>query len=354
MKRLLTLVLAALSLGFTLPAARAADTLRAVRDRGRLACGTSQGVPGFSSQDDHGVWHGFDTDMCRALAAAIFDDPDKVEFIPLSSKDRLVSLQSGQIDVLPRTTTWTLSRNVGQGLQFTAINYYDGQGFMVRKSSGVTGVAGLAGASICVPQGTTTELNLADYFKAHAIPYQIVTLATPDDALRAYQGGRCDAYTTDASSLAGDKLKMNDAADQVILPEVISEEPLGAWVRQDDPQWFDLVRWTLFAMIDAEQFGVTQANVEAMRRSDNPEIRRMLGTDAAYGQSLGVTNDWVVRIVKAVGNYGESFDRNLGAKSPLNLPRGLNRLWSAGGRENPPPVRLNPGFRLRHGGRLRC
>ncbi len=201
---------------------------------GHLVCGTSEGVPGFSSQDDHGVWRGFDTDMCRALAAAIFDDPNKIEFISLSSKNRLVALQAGQIDVLPRTTTWTLSRNVGQGLQFTAINYYDGQGFMVRKSSGVTTVAGLAGASICVPQGTTTELNLADYFRTHSIPYQIVTLSTPDDALRAYQGGRCDAYTTDASSLAGDKLKMNDAADQVILPEIISQEPLGAWVRQDD------------------------------------------------------------------------------------------------------------------------
>ena len=340
MKRLITFSLAALSLGFALPAAKAADTLQTVRDRGHLACGTSEGVPGFSSQDDHGVWHGFDTDLCRALAAAIFDDPNKIEFISLSSKDRLVSLQSGQIDVLPRTTTWTLSRNVGQGLQFTAINYYDGQGFMVRKSSGVTTVAGLAGASICVPQGTTTELNLADYFKAHAIPYQIVTLATPDDALRAYQSGRCDAYTTDASSLAGDKLKMNDAADQVILPEVISEEPLGAWVRQDDVPWTNLVRWTLFAMINAEQFGVTQANVDDMRRSStNPEIRRMLGADAAYGQSLGVTNDWVVRIVKAVGNYGESFDRNLGAKSPLNLPRGPNRLWTAGGLQYSPPFR---------------
>ena len=210
---------------------------------------------------------------------------------------------------------------------------------MVRKSSGVTSVAGLAGASICVPQGTTTELNLADYFKAHNIPYQIVTLATPDDALRAYQTGRCDAYMTDASSLAGDKLKMNDAADQVILPEIISQEPLGAWVRQDDQQWFNLVRWTLFAMVDAEQFGVTQANVEAMRQSPNPEVRRLLGTEAAFGQSLGVTNDWVVRIIKAVGNYGESFDRNLGSKSPLNLPRGLNRLWSNGGLQYSPPFR---------------
>ena len=339
MKTVLTLTLAALSLSITLSGARAADELQKVRDRGHLICGTSEGVPGFSSQDDHGVWHGFDTDMCRALAAAIFDDPGKVEFIPLSSKDRLISLQSGQIDVLPRTTTWTLSRNAGQGLQFTAINYYDGQGFMVRKSSGVTSVAGLSGASICVPQGTTTELNLADYFKAHNIPYQIVTLATPDDALRAYQSGRCDAYTTDASSLAGDKLKMNDAADQVILPEVISQEPLGAWVRQDDQPWFNLVRWSLFAMINAEQFGVTQANVEAMRQSSNPEVRRMLGTESAYGQSLGVSNDWVVRIVKAVGNYGESFDRNLGSKSPLNLPRGLNRLWSAGGLQYSPPFR---------------
>ena len=338
MKHLLTLSLAALSMGIAWSTARA-DTMQTVRDRGHLVCGTSEGVPGFSSQDDHGVWHGFDTDMCRALSAAIFDDPSKVEFISLSSKDRLVSLQSGQIDVLPRTTTWTLSRNVGQGLQFTAINYYDGQGFMVRKSSGLTSVAGLAGASICVPQGTTTELNLADYFKTHNIPYQIVTLATPDDALRAYQSGRCDAYTTDASSLAGDKLKMNDAADQVILPEVISQEPLGAWVRQDDPKWFDLVRWTLFAMVNAEQFGVTQANVESMRQSTNPEIRRMLGTEASYGQSLGVTNDWVVRIVKAVGNYGESFDRNLGAKSPLNLPRGPNRLWSNGGLQYSPPFR---------------
>jgi general L-amino acid transport system substrate-binding protein len=314
-------------------------TLQKVKDRGVIACGTSQGVAGFSLADAAGKWSGFDIDWCRALAAAIFNDPEKARYMSLSAKDRLTALQTGEIDVLARTTTWTLSRDAGQGLDFTAINYFDGQGFLVKKSLKVASVKELDGASICVAQGTTTELNLADYFRANRMKYKPVTFATVDEVVGAYEAGRCDGYTTDQSQLATTRLKLKNPDEHLLLPEVVSKEPLGAWVRQNDSQWFDIVRWTLFAMINAEEFGITQANVGEMVKSENPEIRRLLGADSTLGESLGLPRDWVVRIIKAVGNYGESFDRHLGEKSAIKLPRGVNQLWTKGGLQYAPPVR---------------
>lgn len=330
---------AALILGAA-SASQAAGTLKRVTDRGELICGSSVGVAGFSIPDAKGRWNGFDTDICRALSAAIFNDAEKVKFIALSSKDRLVALQSGEVDVLPRTTTWTLSRNTGQGVTFTAVNYYDGQGFMVPKKLDVSSAVKLDGASICVPQGTTSELNLADFFRRNGIKYEVVAFSTTEEALKAYEAGRCDVYTTDISALSSERLKFHDPDAHVILPDVISKEPLGPWVRSGDDAWFNLVRFTLFALINAEELGVTQANVkELAETSTNPEIRRLLGKDGKFGEGLGVTNDWVVRIISAVGNYGESFDRNLGSRSPIKLPRGPNALWTAGGLQYSPPFR---------------
>jgi general L-amino acid transport system substrate-binding protein len=332
--------LAGLCLAAALPAvAQAQATLERIKQRGHLICGTSQGVAGFSLPDAQGQWRGFDTDLCRALAAAIFNDQEKAKYISLASKDRLTVLQSGEIDVLSRTTTWTLGRDAGFGLNFTAINYFDGQGFLVRKSTGVKEIKALNGASICVAQGTTTELNLADYFRNNSMKYEVIAYAGLDETIQAYEPGRCDAYTTDLSQLAANRMKLKAPAEHDLLPEMISKEPLGPWVRQGDDAWFDIVRWTVYAMLNAEEFGITQANVDEMVKSTNPEIKRLLGAEGKFGEGLGLTNDWVVRIVKAVGNYGESFDRHLGAKSPLNLPRGMNRLWTQGGLQYAPPVR---------------
>jgi general L-amino acid transport system substrate-binding protein len=325
--------------GAALAQAPAGPTLQRIKERGHILCGASQGVPGFSQPDNAGVWRGFDTDFCRALAAAIFDDPDKSRYLPLASKDRLISLQGGNIDVLSRTTTWSIGRELGQGLAFTAINYYDGQGFMVRKAANLKSVRDLNGATICVSQGTTNELNLADYFRTNGLTYQVVTFGSLDEVAKAYDTGRCDAYTTDMSQLATNRLLLRNPDEHMVLPEVISKEPLGPWVRKGDPQWFDLVRWTLFAMLAAEELGVTQANVMEMTRSTNPEIKRLLGVDGAFGEQLGLSKDWVVRILRHVGNYGESFDRNVGAGSRLGLARGSNALWTQGGLQYPYPIR---------------
>lgn len=321
-------------------AALAKGTLDIVKERGRIVCGTSTGIAGFSMADDKGVWTGLDVDVCRALAAAIFDDPEKADFVPLSSKDRLVALQTGEIDVLPRTTTWTLGRDAGIGLDFTAVNYYDGQGFQVRRSLGVETITELNGASICTVQGTTNELNLADYFRVNGMDYQLVTFQSIDDTVKAYESGRCDALTTDMSQLVSYRLKMAEPDTHMLLPGVISKEPLGPYVRQGDDTWFDIVRWTVFAMVNAEELGLTRANVDEIAGStDNPEIRRLLGLEGEFGKNLGLTNDWVARIVRHVGNYGESFDRNLGSGSPMQLPRGVNALWSQGGIQFAPPIR---------------
>jgi general L-amino acid transport system substrate-binding protein len=319
--------------------ASAQDMLRLIKERGYLICGSSQGLSGFSRPDSAGQWVGFDTDFCRALAAAIFNDPMRTRYVPLSAKDRLTALQSGEIDVLARTTTWTLSRDAGQGLNFTAVNYFDGQGFLVRRALGVASAKELNNASICVPQGTTNEQNVADFFRTNGLAYQVVTFQTVDEVASAYQAGRCDVLTTDLSQLASIRLTLANPDDHRLLPDVISKEPLGPWVRQGDDQWFDVVRWTLFAMLNAEELGITQGNVNQMMNSTNPEIRRLLGVEGKFGEALGLTSDWAARIIRAVGNYGESFERNLGSQSPMNMPRGLNQLWTKGGLQYAPPVR---------------
>jgi general L-amino acid transport system substrate-binding protein len=316
-----------------------AQTLKSIKDRGIVNCGANGTLAGFGLPDAQGNWVGLDVDLCRALAAAIFNDAKKVKFVPLSAKDRFTALQSGEVDVLARNTTWTSSRDTSLGLNFTGVNYYDGQGFMVRKALKVNSALELNGASICVQQGTTTELNLADYFRAHNMQLKSVTFATANEAVKAYDAGRCDSYTTDASALYAERLRLANANDHIILPEIISKEPLGPAVRHGDDQWFDIVKWTLFAMLDAEELGITTANVDEMLKSTNPEIKRFVGTDGNYGEQLGLTKDWAVRIVKLVGNYGESFERNVGQGSPLKIDRGLNRLWTKGGIQYAPPVR---------------
>ncbi|MGX5733332.1 amino acid ABC transporter substrate-binding protein [Bosea thiooxidans] len=340
MKYRIAAALIGLSAVMTAPAhAQSSPTLAKIRERGHIICGTSPGVAGFSIQDASGRWNGFDIDICRALAVAIFNDQERAKFVPLTSKDRLIALQAGEIDVLPRTTTWTLSRNAGQGVAFTAVNYYDGQGFMVSKKLGVDSAAKLSGASICVAQGTTSELNMADYFRKLGQTYEPAAFGTSEEALKAYESGRCDAYTTDISALAAVKMKLQDPDSYIILPEVISKEPLGPWVRSGDDAWFNIVRWTVAALVNAEELGITKANVQEMAKSSNPEIKRFLGQEGKFGEGMGLSNDWVMRIVSTVGNYGESFERYLGAGSRLKLQRGPNALWTNGGLQYSPPFR---------------
>lgn len=316
-----------------------AGTLDQVKKRGYLTCGSSPGLAGFGLPDDKGHWTGFDIDFCRAVAAAIFNDANKVKFIPLTGKDRFTALQSGEVDVLARNTTWTLSRETGQGFLFVGVNYYDGQGFMVRKKLNLSSALELSGASVCVQQGTTTELNLADFFRGNNMKYEPVDFASADEAVKAYDAGRCDAYTTDASGLYAERVKLANPDDNVVLPEIISKEPLGPAVRQGDDQWFNLVKWTNFAMLDAEELGVTSQNVDAKAMSDHPEIKRLLGFEGNFGEGLGLGPDWAYRIVKLVGNYGEVFDRNLGDGSYLKIKRGINALWTKGGLHYAPPIR---------------
>ena len=315
-----------------------AGTLDTIKQRGQLVCGVNPGLAGFGLPDDKGAYKGLDVDECRALAAAIFGDPDKVKYLPINAKDRPTILASGEIDVLIRNTTWTLSRETG-GMFFTGVNYYDGQGFIVHKKLGVDSALKLDGASVCVQQGTTTELNLADYFRAHGMKFEPVVFGTDDETVKAYDTGRCDAYTTDASGLYSERLKMAVPDDNVVLPEIISKEPLGPSVRKDDIGWFQIVQWTHYALITAEELGVTQANVDEMLKSPKPDIRRLLGVEGEFGKGLGLGNDWAYHIVKAVGNYGESFERNVGMASPIKIKRGLNALWSAGGLQYAPPIR---------------
>jgi general L-amino acid transport system substrate-binding protein len=338
MKRACVVFTLALAAALSTQAATA-QTLKTVKDRGLLSCGVSQGLPGFSSPDDKGNWTGIDVDVCRAIAAAIFNDTSKVKFVPLSAKDRFTALQSGEIDVLSRNTTWTLSRDTTLGANFTGVTYYDGQGFLVKKSLKVNSALELNSASVCVQTGTTTEQNLADYFKGNNMKYEVIAFGSNDEAVKAYESGRCDVFTTDVSGLYADRLKLSNPADHAVLPEVISKEPLGPMVRHGDDQWFDLVKWVLFAMVDAEELGVTQKNVDDMAKSDKPELKRAFGTDGNLGEQLGLTKDWVIRIVKAVGNYGEVFDRNVGAGSKLGIARGLNQLWTKGGIQYAPPIR---------------
>jgi general L-amino acid transport system substrate-binding protein len=338
MKRVSLVLTLAVAAGFSIQAA-SAQTLKTIKDRGMVSCGVTQGLAGFSLPDDKGNWIGLDVDICRAIAAAVFNDPSKVKFVPLSAKDRFTALQSGEVDVLSRTTTWTLSRDTSLGANFTGVTYYDGQGFMVKKSLKVNSALELNSASVCVATGTTTELNLADYFKGNNMKYEVIAFATADDTIKAYESGRCDVFTTDQSGLYAERLKLANPADHVVLPEIISKEPLGPMVRHGDDQWFDIVKWALYAMVTAEELGITQKNVDEKAKSDNPELKRVLGSDGNLGEQLGLTKDWVVRIVKSVGNYGESFDRNVGAGSKLGIARGLNQLWNKGGIQYAPPIR---------------
>jgi general L-amino acid transport system substrate-binding protein len=338
MKRVSLVLTLAVAAGLSAQAA-SAQTLKTVKDRGMLSCGVSQGLPGFSSPDDKGNWTGLDVDICRAVAAAVFNDATKIKFVPLSAKDRFTALQSGEIDVLSRNTTWTLSRDTSLGANFTGVTYYDGQGFLVKKSLKVNSALELNSASVCVQTGTTTEQNLADYFKGNNMKYEVIAFGTADETVKAYESGRCDVFTSDVSQLYAERLKLSNPADHVVLPEVISKEPLGPMVRHGDDQWFDIVKWTLFAMVDAEELGVNQKNVDEMAKSDKPELKRAFGTDGNLGEQLGLTKDWLSRIVKAVGNYGESFDRNVGAGSKLGIARGLNNLWNKGGIQYAPPIR---------------
>ncbi|HEV2627221.1 MAG TPA: amino acid ABC transporter substrate-binding protein [Pseudolabrys sp.] len=336
MKRLAALIALALMM---VAHGATAQTLKTVKERGVLNCGANGMLGGFGMPDAQGQWTGLDVDVCRAIAAAVLGDATKVKFFPLTAKDRFTALQSGEVDVLVRNTTWTSSRDTTLGLNFTGIDYYDGQGFMVRKNLKVNSALELSGASVCVQQGTTTELNLADYFRAHNMQLKSVTFATSDEAIKAYDSGRCDAFTTDASGLYAERLRLANPGDHMILPEIISKEPLGPAVRHGDDQWFDVVKWALFAMIDGEELGLTQKNIDQQANATNPDIKRFVGTEGNYGEQLGLSKDWAVKIIKQVGNYGESFERNVGQGSPLKIDRGLNRLWTKGGLQYAPPIR---------------
>jgi len=317
-----------------------ARTLDDVKARGVLRCGVNTGLAGFAAPDDTGQWRGIDADFCRAVAAAIFGSGDRVKFVPLNAKERFTALQSGEVDFLARNTTWTYSRDTDLKMDFAGVNYYDGQGFMVKKSLGVKSAKDLNGASVCVQTGTTTELNLADYFRANNMELKSVVFETNEQARQAYDDGRCDVYTTDASGLAGERSVLKNPDDNVILPEIISKEPLGPAVRHGDNAWGDIIRWTLNVMIIAEEFGITQANVDDQKaNSKNPEVRKLLGVEGEMGKMMGLDNAWAYNVIKAVGNYGESFERNVGLKTPLRLARGLNELWSKGGLLYAPPYR---------------
>jgi len=317
----------------------AGATLDAVKERGFVQCGVNTGLPGFSNADEKGNWTGLDVDVCRAVAAAIFGGADKVRFTPLTAKERLTAVQSGEVDLLSRNTTWTLTRDTSLGIHFTGVTYYDGQGFMVSKALGVSSARELDGAAVCILAGTTTELNLADYFRTNGMAYDPVVFDTADQTARGFEAGRCDVLTSDQSQLYGLRIKLAEPDKAMVLPEVISKEPLAPAVRQGDDDWFNIVRWTLFALVNAEELGVTSGNVDEMKSSSNPEVRRLLGLEGIKGSGLGLADDWAYQIVKQVGNYGEIFERNVGAGSPLKIERGLNALWKDGGLQYAPPIR---------------
>ncbi len=316
-----------------------AGQLDNIKQRGILNCGSHTGLPGFGFPDAQGNWKGLDVDLCRALAAAIFNDATKVSFKPLASKDRFLAAQSGEVDILARNATYTMSRDIGFGLAWPAINFFDGQGFMVHKKLNVKSALELNGASVCVAQGTTTELNLADFARTNKMKIETVAFSNNEEASRAFETGRCDSLTTDSSGLAAERLKYATPDDYIVLPEIISKEPLGPAVRAGDEQWAGIVRWTHYAMLNAEQYGVTQANVDEMLKSENPEIRRLLGVDGKFGEAAGLTKDWAYRVIKLVGNYGEVFERNVGMGSRLQIKRGMNDLFTRGGLQYAYPIR---------------
>ena len=332
----LAVITAALTFG---PQVAKAGTLDDVKSRGVLRCVVSTGVPGFAYPDASGAWKGFDIDFCRATAAAVLGDASKIKAVTSTGKTRFTKLNAGEGDVLWRNTTITFSRDVGVKLRFHGVNYYDGQGFLVKKALGVKSAKELNGASICIQTGTTTELNLADYFHANGMKYEAVTIETNDEARQNYTSGRCDVYTTDASGLAATRSTFSDPQNHIVLPEIISKEPLGPATRQGDDQWSDIVTWVLNATITAEEKGITQANVDKMKSSKDPEVLRLLGVEGSQGKELGLSNDWAYNIIKSVGNYGEIFERNIGVNTPIGLPRGLNALWTKGGLQYSPPFR---------------
>jgi general L-amino acid transport system substrate-binding protein len=334
------LAASALAVAASSGTAHAGAIFDAVKDKGFVQCGVSTGLAGFSNPDDAGNWSGIDVDVCRAVAAAVFGDAEAVKYTPLTPKERFTALQSGEIDVLSRNTTWTLNRDTALGLDFVGVTYYDGQGFMVPNSLGVKSALELDGASVCVQTGTTTELNLADYFRANNMSFTPVVFERPDEARTAYEQGRCDAYTTDASGLYAQRTGLSNPDEHIVLPEVISKEPLGPVVRHGDNQWGDIVRWTLYAMLEAEEFGVDSQNVDdMMANSTNPGVRRILGVEGDMGENLGLPNDWGYQVIKQVGNYGELFEKNL--TGPLGLQRegSYNMQWFNGGLIYAPPAR---------------
>jgi general L-amino acid transport system substrate-binding protein len=314
-------------------------TLKRTLRRGAVLCGVNSGLPGFAMPDDKGNWSGFDVDICRAVAAAVFDDPTKVRFIPLDASERFKELQNRKVDILSRNSTWSMSRETDYALHFAAVSYYDGEGFMVRRARNAKSGLELNDTKVCVQADTTTQLNLADYFRANNIRYQEVNFGKLDELLKAYDGGQCDVLTADVSQLYALRLRLTKPAEHVILPDVISKEPLAPVVRQRDDDWLLIVKWTVYAMINAEELGVTSQNIDQALKSKKPDVMRLVGTEGAYGEELGLTRDWAARIIRHVGNYGEVYDRNVGEGSKLKIPRGLNQLWSAGGIQYAPPIR---------------
>ncbi len=315
------------------------QTLKRTKRRDAVLCGVNTGLPGFSNPDAQGKWSGFDVDICRAVAAAIFDDPNKVTFVPLDANERFKELQSRKVDILSRNSTWSMSRETDYGLNFAAVSYYDGQGFMLPRARNIESALALSGSKVCVQTNTTTQLNLADYFRANNIKFAEVKLGSLNELLKAYEGGQCDTLTADISQLYALRLKLGQPADHIILPDVISKEPLAPVVRQRDDDWLLIVKWTVYAMLNAEELGVTSKNIDEAMKSKKPDVMRLVGTEGAYGEELGLTRDWAARIIRHVGSYGEVYDRNVGANSPLKIPRGLNHLWSEGGIQYAPPIR---------------
>ena len=332
--------LAALTAFLGLAAARGdAATLDTVKQRGSLTCGVSQGLPGFSDRDAQGNWTGFDVDFCRAVAAAIFDDPKKVTFVPLSATERFDALREGKIDVLSRNSTWTLDREAGSGMLFATVTYYDGQGFMLAPRLKATSALELDKASICVQKGTTTELNLADFFHANSMTYRELAFDTLAEAIKSFEDGQCDVFTADQSALYAERATLAKPQGVEVLPDVISKEPLGPVVRSDDIAWFNFVKWVGFALVDAEELGIGTDTIADALASSKPDARRFSGAEGDFGKRLGLDNGWAIRAVRAVGDYGEMFERNIGAHSRLGVPRGLNQLWSQGGILYAPPMR---------------
>ena len=314
-------------------------TLKRTIQRGEVLCGVNTGLPGFSIPDDKGNWTGFDVDFCRAVAAAIFDDPKKTKFIPLDANERFKELQNRKVDILSRNSTWSMSRETTYDLYFPAVAYYDGAGFMIPTSRNIDSALALDGSKVCVQEGTTTQLNVADFFRANNIKYQELKFGKLEEALKAYELGQCDTFTSDVSQLYGLRLRLSKPGDHIILPDVISKEPLAPVVRQRDDDWMMIVKWALYAMINAEELGVTSKNIDEALKSKKPDVMRLVGTEGAYGEALGLTKDWAARIIRHVGNYGEVYERNVGSELKLKIPRGLNQLWSAGGIQYAPPIR---------------